>query len=90
MDEIGDAVDLVTRVREVTEEFKRHTSAFIIMEHLGATINMISMFGLVILLGMLVDNGIIISENAYRHMEGRKENQLKSFPRRSHSGLKNW
>jgi len=35
----------------------------------GMTINMMTMFGLVIVLGMIVDDGIIISENVYRHIE---------------------
>lgn len=42
---------------------------FIVMDMLGITINLISMFGLVIVLGMLVDDGIIVAENVYRHME---------------------
>jgi multidrug efflux pump subunit AcrB len=44
-------------------------TTFIVMDILGVTINLISMFGLVIVLGMLVDDGIIVAENAYRHME---------------------
>jgi multidrug efflux pump subunit AcrB len=42
---------------------------FIVMDMMGVTINLISMFGLVIVLGMLVDDGIIVAENVYRHME---------------------
>ncbi|MEA3489294.1 MAG: efflux RND transporter permease subunit [Candidatus Omnitrophota bacterium] len=44
-------------------------TTFIVMDIMGLTINMISMFGLVIVLGMLVDDGIIVAENAYRYME---------------------
>ena len=44
-------------------------STFIVMSAMGTTINMISMFGLIIVLGMLVDDGIIVAENCYRHME---------------------
>ncbi len=44
-------------------------TTFIVMEIMGITINMISMFGLIIVLGMLVDDGIIVAENAYRYME---------------------
>lgn len=36
----------------------------------GFTINLITMFGLILVLGMLVDDGIIISENIYRYIEG--------------------
>ncbi|MFH1798809.1 MAG: efflux RND transporter permease subunit [Candidatus Omnitrophota bacterium] len=44
-------------------------TTFIVMSALGITVNLISMFALVIVLGMLVDDGIIVAENAYRHME---------------------
>lgn len=44
-------------------------ATFIVMSMMGITINLISMFGLVIVLGMLVDDGIIVAENAYRYME---------------------
>ncbi len=44
-------------------------STFIVMNMMGITINLISMFGLIIVLGMLVDDGIIVAENVYRHME---------------------
>ncbi|MBU1656992.1 MAG: efflux RND transporter permease subunit, partial [Candidatus Omnitrophica bacterium] len=44
-------------------------TTFIVMSMLGITINMISMFGLIIVLGMLVDDGIIVAENVYRHIE---------------------
>jgi len=42
---------------------------FIVMDAMGITVNLISMFGLVIVLGMLVDDGIIVAENVYRRME---------------------
>ena len=44
-------------------------TTFIAMKMMGITVNMISMFGLVVVLGMLVDDGIIVAENAYRYME---------------------
>ncbi|MFH1868214.1 MAG: efflux RND transporter permease subunit [Candidatus Omnitrophota bacterium] len=44
-------------------------TTFIVMGMMGITINLISMFGLIIVLGMLVDDGIIVAENSYRHME---------------------
>ncbi|MFC1624249.1 efflux RND transporter permease subunit [Candidatus Omnitrophota bacterium] len=44
-------------------------ATFVVMGMMGITINLISMFGLIIVLGMLVDDGIIVSENVYRHME---------------------
>ncbi|NQT46098.1 MAG: efflux RND transporter permease subunit, partial [Candidatus Omnitrophica bacterium] len=44
-------------------------TTFAVMGYMGISINLISMFGLIIVLGMIVDDGIIISENVYRHME---------------------
>ncbi|MHC8441509.1 MAG: efflux RND transporter permease subunit [Candidatus Eutrophobiaceae bacterium] len=37
---------------------------------LGYTINMISLFAFLIVLGMIVDDAIIVTENIYRHIEG--------------------
>ena len=45
-------------------------TTFWVMDLLGMSINLISMFGLIVVLGMLVDDGIIISENVYRYVEG--------------------
>ena len=44
-------------------------TTFIVMGMMGITINLISMFGLIVVLGMLVDDGIIVAENVYRYME---------------------
>ena len=44
-------------------------ATFFIMKALGITINLVSMFGLIIVLGMLVDDAIVISENVFRHVE---------------------
>ncbi len=41
-----------------------------VMNLMGLSINLITMFGLILVLGMLVDDGIIISENVYRYVEG--------------------
>jgi multidrug efflux pump subunit AcrB len=38
----------------------------------GMTINMISLFGMIIVIGILVDDGIVISENIYAHFERGK------------------
>lgn len=38
----------------------------------GMTINMISLFGMIIVVGILVDDGIVISENIYTHYEKGK------------------
>lgn len=42
---------------------------FFAMMMLGITINLVSLFGLIIVLGMLVDDAIVISENVFRHFE---------------------
>jgi len=41
----------------------------IIMYMFGMSINLVSMLGLIIVLGMLVDDGIIVAENVYRYVE---------------------
>lgn len=43
--------------------------ALILMHAYGASLNMISMFGLIVVLGMLVDDGVVVTENVYRHMQ---------------------
>ncbi|MBE0664654.1 MAG: efflux RND transporter permease subunit, partial [Candidatus Aminicenantes bacterium] len=40
--------------------------SFIVLNALGATVNMMVLFGLVLALGMLVDNGIVVVENIHR------------------------
>ena len=42
---------------------------FLLMPLLGITLNLISMFGLIIVVGMLVDDAIVICDNVYRHYE---------------------
>ncbi|EKP14938.1 efflux RND transporter permease subunit [Leptospira borgpetersenii] len=44
-------------------------ATFIVMNYMGLTLNLISMFGLIIVVGILVDDAIIICENVYRYME---------------------
>jgi multidrug efflux pump len=47
--------------------------SFLILSAMGVTLNLMVLFSLVLALGMLVDNGIVIVENIYRHMdEGMK------------------
>lgn len=42
--------------------------SFFILQSMGVTLNMIVLFSLVLALGMLVDNGIVIVENIFRHI----------------------
>jgi multidrug efflux pump subunit AcrB len=44
-------------------------AALMIMSGFGITINLMTMFGLIIVLGMVVDDAIIVGENIFRHME---------------------
>ncbi|MDQ3536660.1 MAG: efflux RND transporter permease subunit [Bacteroidota bacterium] len=42
----------------------------------GITINMLSLFGMILVVGILVDDGIVIAENIYTHFErGKKARQ---------------
>ncbi len=42
---------------------------FILGMFFGLTINMISLFGMILVIGILVDDGIVIAENIYSHFE---------------------
>jgi len=43
--------------------------AMVLLHYLGYTLNMVSMFAFLVVLGRLVDDSIIVTENIYRHME---------------------
>lgn len=45
---------------------------FIVMQFFGITLNLISMFGLIIVIGMLVDDAIVVCDNIYTHLERGK------------------
>ncbi|MEX2483385.1 MAG: efflux RND transporter permease subunit [Brumimicrobium sp.] len=45
---------------------------FILGMWYGMTINMISLFGMILVVGILVDDGIVIAENIYAHFEKGK------------------
>jgi len=42
---------------------------FIFADMIGVTINVLSLFGMIIVIGILVDDGIVIAENIYYHYE---------------------
>ncbi len=46
---------------------------FIVLSYMGVTLNMVVLFTLVMVLGMLVDDGIVVVENIYRHMQMGKD-----------------
>ncbi|MCB9275640.1 MAG: efflux RND transporter permease subunit [Lewinellaceae bacterium] len=50
---------------------------FIMANALGITINVISLFGMILVIGILVDDGIVIGENIYQYYE-RGEPRLKA------------
>lgn len=45
---------------------------FMVASLYGITINMISLFGMILVIGILVDDGIVIAENIYTHFEEGK------------------
>ncbi|MBU0985744.1 MAG: efflux RND transporter permease subunit, partial [Proteobacteria bacterium] len=49
--------------------------AFMVLDGIGATINMISLFAFIMTLGILVDDAIIIGENIYTHFGRGKSSQ---------------
>ena len=45
---------------------------FICIGYFNVTINVLSLFGMIIVIGILVDDGIVIAENIYKHLEQGK------------------
>ena len=45
---------------------------FVLASYFGITINVISLFGMIVVVGILVDDGIVIAENVFSHFEGGK------------------
>lgn len=45
---------------------------FMLAPYAGITINVLSLFGMIIVIGILVDDGIVIAENIYHHFEKGK------------------
>ncbi len=44
-------------------------SEFIVMQGYGMTFNILSMFGMIMVLGMIVDFSIVVTENSHRYLE---------------------
>lgn len=54
--------------------------SYMILNFLGTTINMMVLFALILALGMLVDNGIVVIDNIYRHLSlGRTPFQAAKY-----------
>ena len=51
---------------------------FIVLSTLGITLNMVVLFSLVLVLGILVDDAIVVIENAYRHQQEYGEDPGKA------------
>ncbi|WP_045222261.1 efflux RND transporter permease subunit [Desulfonatronum thioautotrophicum] len=49
---------------------------FALLSGFGITLNMVVLFSLILALGMLVDNGIVVVENIYRHMQQGRPRQV--------------
>jgi len=47
-----------------------------LMDLFGATLNLISMFGLIVVLGLIVDDAIVVGENVYTRVEKGEEPRL--------------
>ncbi|MEL4306853.1 efflux RND transporter permease subunit [Joostella sp. CR20] len=52
--------------------------SFMILQTLGYTLNTMILFGLIMGLGMLVDNGIVVVENVYRLMDEEKMSRIEA------------
>ena len=46
---------------------------FVLANYAGITINVMSLFGMIVVIGILVDDGIVISENIFQHVEKGKK-----------------
>lgn len=49
---------------------------FIIMDHIGLTANLMSLGGLVIAIGMMVDGSVVVVENVYRHLAEQRDDRF--------------
>jgi multidrug efflux pump subunit AcrB len=53
--------------------------SFIILDAMGITLNIVVLFGLILSLGMLVDNSIVVVENIYRHVSEGKSRGVAAY-----------
>jgi Cu(I)/Ag(I) efflux system membrane protein CusA/SilA len=49
--------------------------SFILLNLFGLTSNIMSLTGIALAIGVIVDNGIIMSENSYRHLSDYQNNK---------------
>ena len=51
---------------------------FVLIDIYDATINVVSLFGFILVLGILVDDGVVIGENIYQHAKEKGKKPLKA------------
>jgi len=51
---------------------------FVFAAQLGVTINVLSLFGMIIVIGILVDDGIVIGENIYHHYYDKGKTRIRA------------
>ncbi|MCF8044614.1 MAG: efflux RND transporter permease subunit [Desulfarculaceae bacterium] len=49
--------------------------AFLVLDYFGASVNMLSLFGFIMTLGILVDDAIIVGENVFSHYSAGKSSK---------------
>ena len=52
--------------------------SFLVMRYTGVTSNLMSLAGIAIAIGVLVDAGIVVTENAFRHIENERDRHARS------------
>jgi hydrophobe/amphiphile efflux-1 (HAE1) family protein len=62
-------------------------STFIMMKLCGYSLNMLSLLGLSLSIGILVDDAIVVIENIYRHLEMGKDRVQASYDGRTEIGF---
>ncbi len=62
-------------------------STFIFMYAMGFTINLVSMMAMALVIGILVDDSIVVLENIHRHMELGEEKKAAALNGRSEIGF---
>lgn len=62
-------------------------STFIAMWMFGFTLNLMTLLALSLVIGILVDDSIVVLENIYRHLEMKKENKTAALDGRNEIGF---
>ncbi|MEM1008791.1 MAG: efflux RND transporter permease subunit, partial [Myxococcota bacterium] len=53
--------------------------SFIIAQFVGISINMMSLFGVILVVGILVDDAVVVAENVYAHVESGNDPQTAAI-----------